>query len=182
MSLLLAFHRGLGLGTLDSVTAGYLETAEWADKPEGSNARFSRAEQATARRVCAAFLQCIGPLADQACELDAYGARQLGADFWLSRCGHGVGFRDRDALDVPAVNAPPMLDRDARPMLPDGPSLRDALQACAYGTRGAISGFAYPCLEAWRGWLSVEGSAEHAMRGHAPTWEFWRAFTLTREV
>lgn len=53
----------------------------------------------------------------------------------------------------------------------------------ALGTLDSVTaGFAYPCLQAWRGWLSVEGSAEHALRGHLSGWDFWRTFTLTREV
>lgn len=35
---------------LEQVVDGYLEAAEWADKPEGSNARFPKSQIEKARR------------------------------------------------------------------------------------------------------------------------------------
>lgn len=138
------------------VCAGYLECAHWADAPEGKpHAKFPKGEQAKALADCREFIAACGELFRAAIELDGYSAEQFGHDFWLSRCGHGTGFWDRDELDVAIpvdVTRPTAKDRDGKPYaLPD--NLGDALSAIAYGTEAAIAPFAYASIIEERGWL-----------------------------
>lgn len=139
---------------LDQVVDGYLEAAEWADKPEGSNARFPKSQIEKARVDCAEFIAACGPLADQAVGLPGYSCVQFGRDFWLTRCGHGVGFWDRKELEEKPVQNWFAVDRNGKQYLINerGETLGDYLSAIAYG--GAhISKFAYASLDAYRGWL-----------------------------
>lgn len=140
---------------IEKMLVGYLEAARWADAPEGSLARFPKSEIEKARADCLAFIAACGPLVDKAVSL--YSAEQFGCDFWLTRCGHGVGFWDRHELDTPAGFCVTYLDRDGRTFATDpDESLGDALTAIAYG-RTHISKFAYASLSAYRGWLYFEG-------------------------
>jgi hypothetical protein len=141
---------------LGHVLKGYLECAKWADCPEESpNARFTKSAIETARKDCAEFLAACGPLYFQAINCDGYSATQFGHDFWLTRCGHGVGFWDRDELQEKAIQNWFATDRNGKTYtLNDrGDSLGDYLSAVAYGDNAHISKFAYPSLTAWRGWL-----------------------------
>ena len=145
--------------TLSAIVAGYLECAAWADAPEGSTARFTREAMETARADCAAFVDACGPLAAEAIGRDGYSPARFGHDYWLSRCGHGTGFWDRDELEAPpACDVPPMVDRDGKTYANTrGESLGDTLTAIAYGTDAAISRFAsFGSLSAYRGWLHFD--------------------------
>lgn len=82
----------------DEFIEGYLVCAQWADAPEGSNARFSNAAKAKARVDCLEFIATCGPLFYAA--LEHRDAEHLGHDFWLSRRGAGTGFWDRKELEV----------------------------------------------------------------------------------
>lgn len=166
--------------TLPRIVAGYLECAQWADAPEGSGARFTHAARDVAAQVCAAFVEYIGPdLTAQA--VDLQGPEQFGCDLWLTRCGHGAGFWDRDALQVPPAALPELKDRNGRPMpaTERGATLGDILSVAAYG--GAhISPFAYPDLCAYRGWLTFSDSAGFALTGGPCVWGFWQAWRAAR--
>lgn len=82
----------------DEFIEGYLVCAEWADAPEGSNARFSNAEKRAARNDCLEFIATCGPLFYEA--LEHRDAEHLGHDFWLTRTRAGTGFWDRDELEI----------------------------------------------------------------------------------
>lgn len=138
----------------DRMVDGYLEAAEWADKPDGSHARFCSSAIERARLDCRAFVDLCGPLAEKAINLPGYSAVIFGRDFWLTRVGHGVGFRDRNVLKVaPGFNVT-FLDREGYTQVvnPDM-ELGDALSLIAYGDSRFISAFAYAELYAARGWL-----------------------------
>lgn len=149
-------HYSGPLPNIERMVGAYLKCAEWADKPEGSNARFSKAAIAKARHDCAEFIKACGPLAEQAARLT--NSVLLGHDFWLSRCGHGAGFWDRCELKVAPCCAVTAVDRDGATYDPSqqGDLLGDVLAGVAYGTRNHISRFAYPSLTACRGWLYFE--------------------------
>ena len=117
-------------GAMPDIVNGYLECAEWADKPEGSAARFPADSQTRAARDCAAFVQACGPLAERALMARGYSATRFGHDFWLSRSGHGAGFFDRSELDASGLG--------------------DALQEKARAF-GSVD------MYAARGWLYFEG-------------------------
>lgn len=167
---------------LAEMLRGYIECAEWADKPEESRARFPNAQKDIAGAVLAAFCEYAGPLVTAALD-NGMPAARFGNRFWLTRCGHGTGFWDDEYLqDVPLPDdckGHILRDRDNRPFewQARGDSIGDALSAAAYGTSGAISPFAYPSFLTYRGWYGIEGSAEYAVCRHSPdTWEFWRAW------
>lgn len=97
---------------LEVMVRHYVIACIWADCPEGTYPRATREALETARKDCAAFIAHIGPERMQAIR-DAYDEgygnhpdcgnvhpwmAALGHDFYLTRQGHGVGFRDRDAL------------------------------------------------------------------------------------
>lgn len=81
---------------------GYLETAIFADSPEGylptgryregdiSISRVTKASRAKAIEDCKAFLAKCGK------DYDAMSPWDMGSNFWYTRNGHGVGFWDRD--------------------------------------------------------------------------------------
>lgn len=91
---------------LSAVVAGYLETAVFADTPEGylptahyregdiSTARFTKAARARATADCTAFIAACG---DDATAMTPW---DMGSNFWYTRNGHGVGFWDRGLEDV----------------------------------------------------------------------------------
>lgn len=135
----------------EQFVAGYLECAAWADAPEGSSARFTRAAIRDAQDDCREFIQACGPRIDQAAELRDWG--YLGHDFWLSRKGHGTGFWDRDELqDVEPCARVYGVDRDGRCYVDGDDDLAHALHRIAYGGR-RISRFESADLYASRGWL-----------------------------
>lgn len=82
---------------LDSMVDAYVETALWAsdDSDDGDGGELSTAEGlesqslVDARAECLAFARLAG---SDACLVSA---RELGGDFFLTRCGHGSGFWDR---------------------------------------------------------------------------------------
>lgn len=144
---------GVDPDVLAEVVQGYLEAAAWADAPEGSLARFPKRSKALAADTCGKFILACGPLFQQAVEDEGYPLEQFGHDFWLSRRGHGTGFWDRKDLEVPVAGTPPLAtDRNGKHYALDS-ELGQALHNVAYGTNAAISKFAYPDLEAYRGWL-----------------------------
>lgn len=141
---------------LDRMVDGYLECAAWADKPEGSSARFPASEKAKARKACQAFVDACGPLVDQALRQPGYSAERFGHDFWLTRCGHGTGYWDRDELKVDTAFNVTFPDRDKRTQATGpGVELGDSLSAVCYGTSDYISPFAYAGVDAYRGWLYI---------------------------
>lgn len=135
---------------IDQITRGYLDAAVWADSPEGSKARFTRKALAHARAECARFLAACGDLADTAIRTPGYSAERFGHDFWLTRCGHGAGFWDRDELAAPGFESTG-LDRDGKPYQCAG-TLGDVLSALAYGG-SQISEFSGQTLYTCRDWF-----------------------------
>ena len=163
--------------TIDAMARGYLECAAWADAPEGSRARFSKESERIARQMVRAFCIVAEPLIVQA--LDVIRPELIGNRFWLNRCGHGTGFWDQDELTELQPAAPLTLhDRDNKPYTwHEGATLGDALSAACYGTDSAIAPFAYPSLEAWRGWLYFSDRDPFAPLGERSTLRaFWNAF------
>lgn len=86
--------------------AGYLEAAMWADGPRDDetgdvddNAPDPEGEElaAMARDACAWYAANFGMLS-RAADCVGYDWGRAGHDFWLTRCGHGVGYWDRDEL------------------------------------------------------------------------------------
>lgn len=142
--------------TLADVVSGYLEAAEWADAPEGSRARWTKAARAQAARDVSDFVSACGPLFAQALACPGYSPRRFGVDFWLTRAGHGAGFWDRDELSEAPETVPTVKDRDGKPYSAGGrgDTLGDVLTSIAYGDSRHISTYAYASLDAWRGWLS----------------------------
>lgn len=161
--------------TLDRMTAGYCATAEWCERPEGTNARISPAQKRLARSMVRAWCIAGYPVIREA--LRRVRPEQLGGDFWLTRCGSGAGFEDRPELSewgAPEGLAP-FRDRDGKEYRPDGESLADALSALTYGTAGAISPFAYPSLDYFAGWLTFSDVDPFEPWDACP-WGFWRSF------
>lgn len=144
---------------IDQITAGFLESAAWADAPENSRARFPNSQRVKARAYIVRFCNSCMPLAWQALDCtDGYSAEQFGRDVWLNQAGHGVGFWDRKELETPAKDRITLKDRNGKPYTyPADATLGDALSAAVYGTNNAISPFAYRSLYACRGWLYFEG-------------------------
>lgn len=185
-----AWHASPEGVTAARIVAGYLECAAWADAPEGSAARFTAAARHQAAAVCAAFVEYVGPeLTAQALDAVGYSPERFGHDFWLTRCGHGAGFWDRDELDAPACTLPALRDRDGHPspiMQRGKPAaaadLGDVLSAAAYGTDSTISPFAYPSLQAYGGWLTFADSAGFALTGGPNVWPFWQQWTARASV
>lgn len=142
---------------ISEMVAGYMEAAEWADKPEGSKARFPKSQIEAAHADCLSFVNDCGMLADKAISLPGYSAVQFGRDFWLNRCGHGVGFWDREELKVDTPCNVTFFDRDKRTQAVNpGMELGDSLSTISYGDNRFISRFAYASLTAYRGWLYFE--------------------------
>lgn len=143
--------------TLQEIVAGYLACAEWADREEGSSARFTKAAKRKAFADCQAFVDSAGEqLVNQALTQPGYSASRFGHDFWLDRCGHGCGFWDRGELENTAADIPMCQDRNGQPYAASVMSdctIGDALSAVSYGTRDHISRFAHPTLQTYRGWM-----------------------------
>lgn len=78
---------------IEQMLQAYLEAAVFFDKPEGENwegKQLAPEAEAHARFDCAAFLLLAR------WHTKDWAMEQLGHDFWLTRCGHGAGFWDRD--------------------------------------------------------------------------------------
>ena len=94
---------------LDDFTKGYIEAAFFTDTGSQDDADNGLAdacvsELAPQARVmitvdCREFQEKNAKLLQCAYLLD-YDEEQAGRDFWFTRNGHGVGFWDRDALEV----------------------------------------------------------------------------------
>lgn len=140
--------------SFEDFVAGYLACAQWADAPEDSCARFTKAALLQAAADCREFIEACGPLIEQAAELRNWNS--LGHDFWLTRCGHGSGFWDRDELCevAPCATVYGVARWNAGCYALDPDDLACALAEIAYGTNARISRFAYAELTAYRGWLS----------------------------
>lgn len=137
----------------EQFVSGYLECAAWADAPEGSRGRFTRAAIRTAEADCREFIQACGPLIEQAADLRDW--EHLGHDFWLSRKGHGVGFGDRDELqEIRPCARVYGVDRNGRCYVTGAgfEDLAHALHRIAYGG-SHISRFESIDVYASCGWL-----------------------------
>lgn len=129
----------------------YLNTALWADVPEGTRPRLTKQAIQKATRFAWEFLEIIGPEALAQLEADPeYGAHPdcgndrphlaaAGHDLWLTSQGHGAGFWDRG--------------------LPD--DLSDTL--CAASRR-----FSGVYLEFYRGWVYLHGAGSLSIERSAP--------------
>jgi hypothetical protein len=93
----------------DDFADSYLETAIWADRPEGCDA--NRVWPACIPQIledCYRFQRENERLLDAAYQLlrldegdwRPYDVTDAGHDFWLSRNGHGTGFWDRELGEV----------------------------------------------------------------------------------
>lgn len=119
---------------IETIAAHYIIAALWADSDEGTNPRATKQAVLKANETAGKFAALILPHweALQACT--EYGAHPdagsieaaLGHDLWLTSCGHGVGFWDRDELSQ---------------------ELRDSLTAIVN------KHFKEPAYEFYRGWL-----------------------------
>lgn len=139
---------------LDKIVDGYLEAAEFTDTPEGGHARFPKSEIAKALNICRLFVDACGVLAVLALDSEGYTPEQFGRDFWLTRCGHGTGYWDRDELTGVIGDPFVCVDRIERKWTLDaGTTLGRALSVVAYGNGGMISPFAYAYVYAVNGWL-----------------------------
>jgi hypothetical protein len=117
----LILESGTG-ASIDDVERDYSEQIEvmarhfiiatlWADCDEGTNPRASRQATDAARRLCAEFVDRIGPdMLAETLAAPGYGSHPdcgrewpqcaaMGHDLYLTSRGHGVGFRDRSELD-----------------------------------------------------------------------------------
>lgn len=94
---------------IETVARHFIIAALWAEKPEDTNPRATRATEENARKVCEAFIAQNEPLFIEAMErkTEGYGSHPdagspeaaFGHDLYLTIAGHGVGFWDREALD-----------------------------------------------------------------------------------
>lgn len=93
----------------------FIIAALWADCNEGTNPRASRQAMDAARRLCAEFVDRIGPgMLAETLAAPGYGSHPdcgrewpqcaaMGHDIYLTSLGHGVGFWDRSELDSNAL-------------------------------------------------------------------------------
>lgn len=87
----------------DKFLASYLYCAIWASCDEdGGNLSdsystddFSQAAREQAIAECSEFCDQHYGMLREAVKQPGYGWSSAGADFWFTRCGHGVGFWDR---------------------------------------------------------------------------------------
>lgn len=108
-------NRKHAMQTLDaSIIAKHLLTAAiWADCEEGTRPRETKQARQEALTIAQAFAKSIPPeVLEQLQELPEYWSHPdcnghleaaIGHDLWLTATGAGVGFWDRDALDLPCV-------------------------------------------------------------------------------
>lgn len=95
---------------IKDAAAHLIIAAIWADKPEGTDPRATNAAKVSALAYVRAFVAAHPDLCAAAMERagDGYGAHPdcgkagaaaaFGHDLYLTACGHGVGFWDRDEL------------------------------------------------------------------------------------
>jgi hypothetical protein len=95
----------------DSFTQGYIEAMFFTNTGSSDDGELESAtvddlsEKAWQEILedCAAFQETNRADLDEALDIgrvDAYDEWRAGNDFWYTRCGHGVGFWDRDLGDV----------------------------------------------------------------------------------
>jgi hypothetical protein len=106
----------------------------------------------TAIEECEAFQKEAKALLDLAYERD-YDEAQAGRDFWFTRCGHGVGYWDRDVLSSTGEKWSGGSDHDGETL---GEKLSDI--ARTYGNRDASFGDAADGSESptGYGWVFIE--------------------------
>lgn len=94
---------------LQTMARHYVIAAIWADAPEGTHPRATKAAYRIALERCTRFVELIGPLFGQAIACEGYGAHPdcgniepacaaMGHDLYLTSAGHGAGFWDRTEL------------------------------------------------------------------------------------
>ena len=81
---------------------GYTQGAQWAEVDEEGNAldhlTLAEETQAVLEAEARDFLTANAPDLTAAAQCDGYDMTRAGHDFWLTRCGHGCGYWDRDEL------------------------------------------------------------------------------------
>lgn len=99
---------------LDSFARGYVEAMFFTNGDIGDDKenrldslgmeRLTKASVAAIANDCAAFLRHIMPdgctVRQWLDRIDDYSDEQAGRDFWFTRQGHGVGFWDRETLNI----------------------------------------------------------------------------------
>ena len=82
----------------DAITRAYLECAEWSGVDDEERNEFESSEdpQWEPATVLAAMEQVQAFTIEAGELLENIDDSQVGHDFWLTRCGHGTGFWDRD--------------------------------------------------------------------------------------
>ena len=116
----------------------FITAALWADAPEGTHPRVTKRARQVAVMIADTFISRHPELFEEAMQREeaGYGAHHdagspeaaFGHDLWLTLCGHGVGFWDRNELDADGL----------------GQRLTDACRA-----------FGEPYLEFYRGWMNL---------------------------
>lgn len=77
---------------LKTMTAAYIECAEFCETDEIQGAEFSADAISSARKTCAVFIMRFNN------KCAAFSMEQLGHDLWYTRNGHGVGFWSRPEI------------------------------------------------------------------------------------
>lgn len=155
--------------SLDEFARGYVEAMFFTNCDSGDDnehranelgvERLTRASVAAIKRDCDKFLGHVMPDGCFARQwlnrvADSYDDAQAGRDFWFTRQGHGVGFWDREQINLdlfePINPAPGLggweLRDDEAEQGPCRGNIRDGLTEAA-----KAAGEAYP--EIWRGWI-----------------------------
>lgn len=139
-----------------TIARHYLIAAIWADAEEGTSPGITRQAQAAAEQLAREFVARIGLQLFRA-TLDAYTAAGLrpdcegepcaafGHDLYLTLEGHGVGFWDRDALNV-------CYDNNVL-------SLGELLSAACEGNPWECA-HSYGLLEFYRGWVYLRAPSK----------------------
>lgn len=91
---------------IETMSKHYIIAALWADAPEGTNPRATKAAEKQALGTCAYFAGLIAQHWPAILECKEYGSHpdagsieaSLGHDLYLTSAGHGVGFWCRDEL------------------------------------------------------------------------------------
>lgn len=165
---------GLTVPQFETMVRHYLICAHWSSiEEENPDATFTRAAVMQACEDCLAFVHQCGPLLGLVVNADGYGSHPdcgdvapnlaaMGHDFWLTRCGYGVGFSDRDALqfehgmpDARGVARHELCTINGDKTEYELPAmLGDALHDIAYGNTEHISQFADADVHAYNGWIN----------------------------
>lgn len=82
---------------LEDFIQGYLECAEWCGLDEEDRESFRETEfvRWSDEAYYGAFKDCADFVGSNMEDLHGLDCSKTGADFWLTRCGHGAGFWDR---------------------------------------------------------------------------------------